>query len=302
MIKVSVVIPTYRRSKFIKRAIDSVIQQENVETEIIVVDDNGRGSKYQIENEEVLSDYINSKRIIYVAHDINKNGSAARNTGIKNASGDFISFLDDDDWFEPRKLYNQILLMEEEKTDACLCGFIRVYKNGNMPTSIPYFDDSWKKRLLAFNIDTCAGSCLTIRRGLIDKVGLFDTSFIRHQDIEFLYRISKYTNISVVKESLVNIFMHIENTRTKSGKNIETYRLHFIDTFKDDILRMKIADKKFVIDKHYKEIAKAYIKNKDIFNALKWIFKTSNPFYVVWDIYKDSMKYVSKKKIANTTK
>lgn len=302
MKKVSVVIPTYRRSKFIKRAIDSVIQQENIETEIIVVDDNGRGSKYQIENEEVLSEYINSKRIIYIPHEINKNGSAARNTGIKKASGDFISFLDDDDWFEPSKLHEQILLMEEEKTDACLCEFARIYKNDVVPTSMPYFDDSWKKRLLAFNIDTCAGSCLIIRKGLIDKVGLFDTSFIRHQDLEFLYRISKYTNISIVKKSNVNIFMHVENMRIKSAKNLETYRLHFITTFKDDISNMGVSDRIFIMDKHFKEIAKAYLKNKDIFSALKWIFKTSNPLYVGWAIYKDSIRYISQKKIANTTK
>ena len=94
---VSVIIPTYKRSKSLNRAIDSVLSQTYPNIEIIVVDDNGKGSKYQIETEKSLENYIKTDKIKYITHDVNRNGSAARNTGFKHSMGEYINFLDDGD-------------------------------------------------------------------------------------------------------------------------------------------------------------------------------------------------------------
>ena len=94
---VSVIIPTYKRSKSLNRAIDSVLSQTYPNIEIIVVDDNGKGSKYQLETEKSLEKYIKTDKIKYIIHDVNRNGSAARNTGFKHSRGEYINFLDDDD-------------------------------------------------------------------------------------------------------------------------------------------------------------------------------------------------------------
>ena len=76
---VSVVIPTYKRSETLTRAIDSVLEQTYPSIEIIVVDDNGEGTEMQLETEKALENYIISGEIVYIKHEVNRNGSAARN-------------------------------------------------------------------------------------------------------------------------------------------------------------------------------------------------------------------------------
>ena len=83
MKRVSVIIPTYKRSKYLIRAINSILNQTYKNVEIIVVDDNGKNTPDQIETEKELQKYINNKHIIYSVHEKNKNGAAARNTGVK---------------------------------------------------------------------------------------------------------------------------------------------------------------------------------------------------------------------------
>ena len=96
---VSVIIPTFQRAKYIERAIDSVLNQTYKNFEIIVVDDNDQESEARKEMIKRMDKYSSDSRIIYIKHEKNKNGAAARNTGINVAKGEYITFLDDDDYF-----------------------------------------------------------------------------------------------------------------------------------------------------------------------------------------------------------
>ena len=93
---VSVVIPCYNSHKYLLRAINSIKNQEYKNFEIILVND---GS----DNKETL-DLINSLKEIKIINHKNLGLSAARNSGMKNSSGEFILFLDSDDWWKPSKL------------------------------------------------------------------------------------------------------------------------------------------------------------------------------------------------------
>ena len=97
-IKVSVIITTYKRADMLSRAINSVLNQTYKNIEVIVVDDNGNGSEYRLKTEIIMNKYSQIDNLKYIKHKENKNGSAARNTGIREATGDIICFLDDDDW------------------------------------------------------------------------------------------------------------------------------------------------------------------------------------------------------------
>lgn len=103
---VSIIMPSYNTAQYIVETIQSVINQtcltqtyKNIE--IIVVDDNDPKSEYRISTEKMMKKYADDERVIYIQHEINKNGAAARNTGIKYAKGEYISFLDDDDYYYP---------------------------------------------------------------------------------------------------------------------------------------------------------------------------------------------------------
>ena len=91
---VSVVIPTYKRPENLLRAIESVKTQTYPHIEIIVVDDNGMGTEWQQFTQCVLHELIEDNTILYIVHEVNKNGSAARNTGFAESKGEFVNFLE----------------------------------------------------------------------------------------------------------------------------------------------------------------------------------------------------------------
>lgn len=297
--KVTIIIPTYKRPQFIERAIESCLEQIAVNVEIIVIDDNGLGTLEQIQMERTLSRYIHNGSIKYIAHKINRRAAVARNTGIKNATGKYLAFLDDDDWFETDKLYSQIQTMEETQSGACICGFRRIYANKKVDT-IPDLRGDLNFELLSFNIDHCAGSTLLIKKEVVDEINGFDETFVRHQDIEFIYRVSKATEICVVPKILVNIYMHKENTMKKDAHYLRDNRIHFVDTFWEDINKLEKQKKDRVLDVHYVEIAKAYMKQYLFLDSVQWILKTSDPLKSLCKVGHDALVHLTDRWEANS--
>ena len=89
---VSIIIPTYKRSKYIERTIEAVLKQSYNNIEIIVVDDNNPETYHREETEKVMQKYRKHKNIKYIKHEKNMNGCAARNTGLKAAEGKYNLF------------------------------------------------------------------------------------------------------------------------------------------------------------------------------------------------------------------
>lgn len=110
---ISVVIATYKREKELDRAIKSVLNQSYKNIEIIVVDDNGLNSEWQIKTEKIMGQYKDYSNINYIVNENNKGGSLTRNAGIQSSKGEYIAFLDDDDEYYPTKLEKQINLFKK---------------------------------------------------------------------------------------------------------------------------------------------------------------------------------------------
>ncbi|HOC97311.1 MAG TPA: glycosyltransferase family 2 protein, partial [Candidatus Pacearchaeota archaeon] len=102
LLKVSVIIPTYNGSNTILRAVHSVLNHTYSNFELIVVDDCSKDNTFEV----VKS--IEDERVKVLRHRNNKGGSAARNTGIKEAKGEYIAFLDDDDEWLSEKVEKQV--------------------------------------------------------------------------------------------------------------------------------------------------------------------------------------------------
>ena len=111
---VSVLIPAYNAEKTINRCIDSILCQTYQNIEIIIANDGSTDSTLPI-----LSDYAEKDRRIIICSQPNKGVSAARNMCLKNAKGDYILYVDADDWIEPNMIQRMLELIED--ADFVLC-------------------------------------------------------------------------------------------------------------------------------------------------------------------------------------
>lgn len=185
---VSVIITAYGDCSTLPRAIESVLGQSYGNLEIIVVDDNGESGLWRSLTESVMSYYGNHPQIHYVKHSENKNGSAARNTGIAFSTGKYITFLDSDDYMLANRVAHAVAALEDGSFDACLCDVLieisGLFREVRMSSKAEL---AWKDVFLE---EKClgTGSNLFLTRRGVEETGLFDTSFLRNQDIEYMVR------------------------------------------------------------------------------------------------------------------
>ena len=123
----SIIIPTFKRNDNLKKAIESVLNQKG-NFEVIVVDDNDSNSEFRKKNEQLMNEYKKIDNFSYIKHDRNKNGAVARNTGIKNAKGKYITFLDDDDEFLENRVKSIEECLSKTNADFACSGYIYKYK------------------------------------------------------------------------------------------------------------------------------------------------------------------------------
>ena len=125
--KISIIVPVYNGEEFLSKCIESIVMQTEKDLELILIDD---GSS---DNSGLLCDqYARSDSRIKVIHQKNAGVSAARNRGINIASGEYIGFVDSDDWVEPNMF--ERLLQEARNTDAdiVMCDATTVYDDGHI--------------------------------------------------------------------------------------------------------------------------------------------------------------------------
>lgn len=275
--KVSVIIPTYRRSECIQRAVDSVLSQTLKDIEIIVVDDNGVDSPDGLATQREMAKYKDNRNVIYLRHQSNMNGSVARNTGLKIAKGEFISFLDDDDIYLPNRLEKLVACLEQyDKTwGLCYSAYVKRMPSGHIQKSTESVQGDIFLQVLMRSFYLGSGANIFVRKEVIEKIGFFDESFIRNQDLEFLVRATKYFKVAYVDEVLMEIYYDIRTSNL---------------TYEEQINREKLFRGKF---SHY------------LINLPK---KESDAVTIMWDIdwirlsftsrkYREAFKYMLKAKI-----
>jgi len=195
---VSVIIPTYNRCNHLKRAIESVLAQTYEPFEVIVVDDASTD-----ETPEMVLE-IEDDRIKFIRHETNRHVSAARNTGITHANGDYLAFLDDDDVWYPEKLIKQCQLLQRtpDSTKFVYC-WMDIYDGENIVDELcpELSGDIFLKTLPSQPITNI--STLLVEREAIEQVGNFDESLPRGNDGDFIRRLSKSYTVDYVPERLV---------------------------------------------------------------------------------------------------
>lgn len=239
---VTAIIPTRNRAPLLVRALKSVFSQTYGNIEIVVVDDASDD-----ETESVLKNTDGKYPVRIIRNDQPLGAAASRNIAVRNAKGEFIAGLDDDDTWEPRR----IELLTEHFHSGCsaVCSYDRM-NFGNK-------SHVWRKKHVITHYDllyyNMAGNQVVTRKKYILDIGGYDESLPAAQDYDLWIRLSKkYGPIEVVREVLQQI--NLENNReriTTSYRKIEGYKACFEKHQADmnekqvryQLYRIKLAEK-----------------------------------------------------------
>ena len=219
---ISVVIPSYNRKDFLKRSIDSAINQTKKPLEIIVVDDGSTdGTEAMIKSDYDFVKFIKQK---------NKGVSAARNIGIKVSIGEWICFLDSDDEWKKDKLEKQINAMKSNPGYKFFHSNEIWIKNGlrinQKKKHKKYGGDIFDKCL-----DMCriSPSSVMIDKTVFDEVGNFNEYLVVCEDYELWLRICDKYRVFFIDEPLIIKYGGHQGQLSYSIKSIENHRIKALE-------------------------------------------------------------------------
>ncbi|MCD6385261.1 glycosyltransferase family 2 protein, partial [Candidatus Sumerlaeota bacterium] len=195
MPRVSVIIPVFNRKEMVKEAISSVLNQTFRDFELIVVDDGSTDG-----TAEVVKSF-NEVRYIRQEH---KGPASARNTGIMNAEGELIAFLDSDDLWLPEKLEKQVSYLDHHKgMMICQTEEIWLWKGRRIKPKRKHRKQKGDIFHRAVELCLISPSAVMMRRQLFDQVGLFDETFPAAEDYELWLRVTSLMPVGLIDEELV---------------------------------------------------------------------------------------------------
>ncbi len=238
MPKVSVIVPIYNVEKYLEKCINSSLSQTLEDIQIILVNDGSKDNSGNIAKE---CEKNNKNRIIYVEKE-NGGLSDARNYGLKYATGDFIAFLDSDDYIEKNayeEMYNKAI---EENADYVECDFIWEFPNKiRVDKQYPYKN---KKEMLSF-VRVVAWNKL-IKRQLITDNNLEFPKGLRYEDVEFTYKLIPFINkFAYVDKPFIHYVQRegsIANVQNERTAEIFTVLDNVIEFYKKNNIYEKYRD------------------------------------------------------------
>lgn len=300
---VSVIIPVYQSKNYIAHCLESVINQTYQNVEIILVDDgsdDGSGA--------VCDAYAHQYDNVFCIHQENKGVSAARNAGIDSAKGEYILFVDSDDYIASDYLESAVSRFENENPDMYLCGYQSVRKNGKIGDRIyyPYMDDAILQRdeldsvvmkLFRSSVLHAIGTKV-YKKSLIKKYGIrFCEKWMYYEDIYFcLSYLLHCSKICIEKRVMYYYQRDICNSLSKQNRNYKyesiykTYMLlyRFIDRNRMDNEEKKWFYMSYLRQIHFYLDSKGRTERRYTLNARKRYQRLSAD-----ELYKDAVSYAS---------
>lgn len=269
---ISIIVPIYNVEKYLSRCIESILNQTYKNIELILVDDGSPDNSSQI-----CDHYANIDDRVCVIHQRNAGVSAARNAGLKIAMGQYIGFVDPDDWVAPEMYDGMIAEIENGDTDLVICGYNYYDEEGNVDT----------KRLYEIRENECLSQKdvmsrffdmpPTVRHGVWNKLFkrsllegiLFVEGLHSSEDVMFLNEyILKIQNAVMVHQPYYKNTVR-QGSATHGGLNIESlaasFQAHnkmYLDTTRlyPELRNYSLAFLLDVCTLKYNEAKKQYVK------------------------------------------
>ena len=285
----SIIIPVYNTEKYVKSTLDSIYTQINYpfDFEVVVVDDGTPDNAM-----DIVKNYQRNKNNLDIIHQENKGLSAARNTGLSQAKGEYIWYVDSDDTIPKdafEKIYSRVLDMKEANTFIFSTNEV-FEENNTRKISSPL----WHKRDNKLFYQSCSGMDLLYRlngtpiqrfvflRSFLIENALWFTPDLLHEDCDILYRILFFSDTVVVCPDVIYNYLLRTDGSITSTFNIK--RILAKERIVENILKFKTE--------HATTMKQKYQLNNYAFNMVVSLYDihTRNPLYFAY-IHKNNLLY-----------
>ena len=283
MPKISTIIPTYNGVKYIRQAIESVLDQTYRDFEIVVVDDGSTDN-----TKEAVESFGNQVRYFYQE---NRGPGSARNFGIKNAKGDYIALLDHDDLWLSNRLEKEVELLDQQPEIGLVYADAHQFSadlevektcfQQVTPHSGFVFEKLWARNFIP-------NLTVLVRKECYERLGVFDVTgrMIMTDDYHMWLRIAAHYPIAYIEEPLAKYRIHKSNF---SG-DFERFCLNILFTLQDISEKFSAQTKKLGLAKnrrfseiHYK-LGKYYYLNGNS-KAINELFISVKSYPLFWKSY-----------------
>lgn len=218
MIKISVIVPVYNKKDEIKKCLESIINQTLKEIEIIVINDGSTDNSLTI-IEELTK---NCKLKITVIDQKNQGIGYTRNVGIRLAKGEFLSFVDGDDYIEKEMLMEYYNYAKKENLDVLTGYYNKIYNNKKSIFINQYFDIcNIKNNSNIINLIDYGPCNKIFKKSIVDKYAIFFDEKHKYEDIPFVSKfVSKSERIGHLNKSFYNYYIRDNSETTVMDKRV----------------------------------------------------------------------------------
>ncbi len=271
-IAVSVIIATYRRDVSLKRALESLINQTYETTEIIVVDDNAE-AEWNKKVKDIIDEMNLLHPIIYIENEVNKGSAETRNIGIKVATGEYITFLDDDDIYLQNKIKNQVKHMIEKNSDFSITDLDLYDENERLieKRTRKYIKRNYKEDLLRYHLmhHMTGTDTLMFKKDYLLNIGGFPPINVGDEFYLMQKAIETGGIFSYLPHCDVQAYVHTETDGLSSGECKIKGENELYEYKKSIFGELDIKTIRYIKMRHYAVLAFAEVRRKRVFNFSK---------------------------------
>lgn len=240
--KISIIVPVYKVENYLRQCIEGVLAQTYSNFELLLVNDGSPD-----DSGSICDEYVAKDARVKVFHKENGGVSSARNIGLQNMTGEWICFLDSDDWWDPTFLQNFVELIEDGTCDIAMQGYIEEneIKASHKIISLPECSLNSASELIVF-LERAKGIHNGYLWHRIFKASIFKdnnilfplgVSFAEDGDVFFKYM--KYATVAKATSKHGYHYRKIEGSLTSMGKKVpETILCYLIETYAESITKI----------------------------------------------------------------
>jgi glycosyltransferase involved in cell wall biosynthesis len=269
---ISVVMPVYNQARYIMRAVESVWAQDVPDVEIVIIDDGSTD-----ETGVVLRSLAGKENVRCLTQE-NAGPAAARNRAIRESRGEWIAFLDGDDYWLAGKLKAQLRVLEERGGEFAYCGAIIVDDDGRTISTHPAVaPDSLLSSLVWGNL--ISTPTVIVRRSLLDRVGLFDEALWTGEDWDLWLRLATHGRGASVTEPLVAVHHTGRAARHHQLDSHEAAIPRILSRFFDSLrgredLAAVAGQRRKVLSCHFSMLAKAHFRRRNVLGFFRYAIRS----------------------------